>query len=174
MIGACVNGGKVMPFDGGGLAGWGNSARNQKEIRILKEMRRFYTWQGNWLRGDWYDNLGGGRAYLLGAYGRARCSLGIGGDRTLAFIHRAIREHHKDEDIVVFNDESCADFFELQETLFVALLLAKNFWPSMPPPPREPRPFNDNETLENLITYIMRLKPKTPRAVAGQLELYGV
>jgi hypothetical protein len=120
-----------MPFDGSCLL--------SREVRVLEAMLEFYAKEERWIKGDIFDQFEG--ACLYGAMFFAQNEMGLRGtDNTVAYLTRAISQHHYRAGPFTFNDRLCSGIEELRYTIRFARALAANFPADrLPPPPQKLR-----------------------------------
>jgi hypothetical protein len=97
-----------MPFDGAGRG-------DLLAVQMIDLITAFF-WDGAcWTRGEMYDEYG--KRCLVGAMRYIRAQTGISGDRTAAYIRRAMgAENHAETCLMEFND-SCHSYAEVAAVL---------------------------------------------------------
>jgi hypothetical protein len=148
-----------MPFDGSSIS---------QELLILSGLLEFFEEDDRWVRDAFSD--GEGRACLVGALRITRQRLNIRQDRARAYLARAIRQHHSEAGLQVFNDHFCSGIEELLDTIRFAYALAAVYPPDrLPHAPRRPARYAPSS--KSCVRGLSHLDRRSSLTATGQLEL---
>jgi hypothetical protein len=148
-----------MPFDGSSIS---------QELLILSGLLEFFEDDDPWVQDMFSD--GEGRACLVGALRITRQRLNIRQDRARAYLTRAIRQHHSEGGLQVFNDRLCSGIEELCDTIRFAYALAAVYPPDrLPHAPSMPARYTPSN--KSSVRGLSHLERRSSLTSAGQLEL---